>query len=58
MMDTFPKISWEETLKNWHMFLYLGAGVLVALMAPVNTVIAGFMTPLLSSITSGKGSYV
>jgi hypothetical protein len=46
------------TMKQWHMFLYLGVGVLAALIAPVNSVIAGFMTPLLSSITSGKGSYV
>jgi hypothetical protein len=45
-------------MKSWHMFLYLGVGVMVALLAPVNTVIAGFMTPLLSAVTSGKGSYV
>jgi hypothetical protein len=43
---------------NLTMFAYLGVGVLLALIAPVNTVIAGFMTPLLSAITSGKGSYV
>lgn len=45
-------------MKNWQMFLYLGVGVLAALVTPVNSVIASFMTPLLSSITSGKGSYV
>jgi hypothetical protein len=45
-------------MKQWHMFLYLGVGVLAALISPVNTIIASFMTPLLSAITSGKGSYV
>jgi hypothetical protein len=46
------------TMKNWHMFAYLGVGVLLALIAPVNSVVAGFMTPVLSAITSGKGQYV
>jgi hypothetical protein len=45
-------------MKQWHMFLYLGVGVLLALIAPVNSMLAGFLTPILSSITSGKGSYV
>ncbi len=45
-------------MKQWHMFAYLGIGVLLALIAPVNTVIAGFATPLLQAVTSGKGSYV
>jgi hypothetical protein len=43
---------------EWKMFAFLGVGVLLALIAPVNSVIAGFMTPLLQGITSGKGSYV
>jgi hypothetical protein len=43
---------------EWKMFGYLGVGVLLALIAPVNSVIAGVMTPVLSAITSGKGSYV
>jgi hypothetical protein len=43
---------------EWKMFAYLGVGVLLALIAPVNSVIAGVMTPVLSAITSGKGSYV
>jgi hypothetical protein len=45
-------------MKKYEMFLWLGLGVLAALINPVNTIIAGFMTPLLSSITSGKGAYV
>jgi hypothetical protein len=45
-------------MKQWHMFAYLGVGVLLALISPVNSMIAGFLTPILSSITSGKGSYV
>lgn len=45
-------------MKQWHTFAYLGAGVLLALISPVNSVVAGFMTPLLSAITSGKGQYV
>jgi hypothetical protein len=45
-------------MKNWHMFLYLGVGVLLALIAPVNSLIAGLISPVLSSITGGKGAYV
>lgn len=43
---------------EWKMFAALGVGVLLALIAPVNTVIAGVMTPVLSAITGGKGAYV
>jgi hypothetical protein len=45
-------------LKHHQMFLLLTAGVLVGLMAPVNSAIASFLSPLISSITGGKGSYV
>jgi hypothetical protein len=45
-------------LKTHQMALLIMAGALVALIAPVNSLIAGFLSPLLSSITGGKGSYV
>lgn len=44
--------------ENHKMILMLGVGVLLALIAPVNNVLASFLTPLLSSITGGKGAYV
>ncbi|HMD53730.1 MAG TPA: hypothetical protein VKJ65_04185 [Phycisphaerae bacterium] len=45
-------------MKQWHMFLWLGVGVLAALISPVNTIIAGIISPVLSSVTGGKGAYV
>lgn len=45
-------------MKQWHMFLWLGVGVLLALVAPINTLIAGVLTPVIATITSGKGAYV
>jgi hypothetical protein len=61
-VDWFPKSralgGAKSMSEQWKQFAFLGVGVLVALIAPVNTVIAGFMTPLLSAITSSKGSYV
>jgi hypothetical protein len=44
-------------MKSWHVFLWIGVGAFVALLTPVNSMIASLMTPLLSAITSGKGSY-
>ena len=45
-------------MKSWHVFAYVAAGVLLALITPVNAIIASVMTPLLSAVTGGKGSYV
>jgi len=45
-------------MKQWQVFVWLGVGVLLALIAPVNTLVAGLMSPVLSSITGGKGAYV
>jgi hypothetical protein len=45
-------------LKTHQMALLIMAGAFVALIAPVNSLIAGFLTPVLSTVTGGKGSYV
>ena len=45
-------------LKTHQMALLIMAGAFVALIAPVNSLLAGFLSPLLSSITGGKGAYV
>lgn len=45
-------------MKSWHVFLWIGVGAFVALLSPVNSMIASLMTPLLGAITGGKGAYV
>jgi hypothetical protein len=55
----FPRISEEKKIvKSWHVFLWIGLGSFAALLTPINSIVASLMTPLLSAITSGKGSYV
>jgi hypothetical protein len=44
-------------MKGWHQAAWLALGVFSALIAPVNSIVAGVLSPLVSSITGGKGTY-
>jgi len=41
-------------MKNWHVFAYIGLGVLIGLINPVNSMIASILNPILTTV---KGSY-
>jgi hypothetical protein len=42
----------------WHKpFLLTAAGALIGMSTTVTTMLASIMTPVISAITSGKGSY-
>jgi hypothetical protein len=45
-------------MKSWHVFLWIGVGAFVALLTPVNSMVASLLTPLVSAVTGGKGAYV
>jgi hypothetical protein len=55
---SFKQFSTLEEAPMWHKpFLLTAVGALLGMSTTVTTMLASILTPIISAVTSGKGSY-